>query len=389
MSLSWTSVSLYLAPDRVFLRTRGATHALAIAEPGWAGAIAALTSLLDAHKPGGHVAVALSSHFAPVWLLPGAPTALNHEETRGWVESQVAERFGDIAANWRIAFRPAPTGEPILASGIDAGQCSELLKTLTAAGLAAASVTAWPALALTHYSGRGTARLALLENGRLTLASLARGELVALDSARGEPDAMAGPLARAALVDGLGEAPLLIAGTGVAGDWNGARVLANTPETATLSGSVPLDFLRTRPRPPPAAWLLLAVGLGLAALAGGRHAMLAEQRDLLVVPETSVGARPRPVTDGTTTPARPWSALLDRLESGRPRQIALLSLHADASRGEARIGAVARTAADMLAWLDALRAAGFGNASLTRHDVQTEDALRPVRFEIRLAWGKP
>lgn len=392
MSRSWadlfSTTVVYLAPDRVVLRARGATRVAASAETGWPGAIQALKTLLETHPPRGRVAVALSSHFAPLWLLPGAPTRLNHEETRGWVESQAAERFAELAANWRLAFRPAPAGEPLLASGIDAGHWAELLHCLTAAGLKPISVAPWPALALARYGTSGTARLALLESGRITLASLARGTLVALDSARGEADALAGLAARAALVDGLGEAPLLLVGTGVAGDWPGANVLANAPEAAPLAGRAEPDFLHTRPRPPLAAWLLLVAGIGLAALAGTRHAALAEQLAALPAAEANVAAKPRHERDSVTAPVRPWSDLLDRLESGRPKQIALLSLRGDAARGEARITAEARGTADMLAWFDSLRAAGFGDATLVQHEVQLETEQQPVRFEIRLDWGK-
>jgi len=335
--------------------------------------------------------VVLSSHFAPLWLLPGAPTRLNYQETRGWVESQAADRFGELAANWRLAFRPAAAGEPILAAGSDAGHWAELMHTLAQAGLKAISVTSWPALALARHGDRGTARLALVEAGRITLASLLRGNLVALDSVRGEPAALAGLAARAALVDGLGQAGLHLVGTGVQGDWAGAQVLANTVEAATLSGRGEPDFLQTRPRPPLAAWLLLAAGVAMAALAGQRYTALAEQ---LAAVSASVpaaaAAKPRraSATASPAAPARPWGDLLNRLEQQRPKQIALLSLRGDALRGEARITAEARSAADMLAWHKALRTdAGFSDASLVQHTIEEADGQQPLRFEIRLGWG--
>lgn len=386
--------TLYLGPEQVLLRARGAPQAAVPVEPGWAGALAALESLLQEHKPRGRVAVVLASHFAPLWLLPGAPTRLNFEETRGWVESQAAERFGELAANWRLAFRPAPAGDPILAAGIDAGHWAQLMHTLKEAGLKAISVTTWPALALARYGKRGTVRLAMAETGRLTLASLQRGELAALDSVRGEPGSLAGLAARAALVDGLGEATLQLVGTGVPGDWHGARVLANAPAAATLSGYCEPDFLQTRPRAPLVAWLLLAAGLGLAALAGHRYTELTEQLAALDVSQTAAApAKPRGARAAASpvdAPARPWGDLLNRLESQRPKQIALLSLRGDALRGEARITAEARSAADMLAWLKALRTdPAFSNASLTHHEVQDEEGQQPLRFELRLGWGRP
>ncbi len=400
MSLSWadlfTPAILYLAPDRVILRVRGETRIAESAEAGWSGAITALKSLLDAHKPSGRMAVVLSAHFAPVWLLPSAPTSLNYEETRGWVESQVAERFGELAANWRLAFRPGPAGEPILASAIDTGHWAELLHTTTQAGLSVSSVTSWPAVALAHHAGRATARLALVEPGRLTLVSLKRGEAVALDSVRGESpeNDLADLTARAALVDGLRDAPLRLVGTGVPGDWGGARVLANTPEAGLLAGRGELDFLQTRQRPPLVAWLLLAAGLGLAALAGQHYLALADQFASLVKQETAVSAGARGAHGAAHAiqsgekPALAWGDLLNRLETQRPKQIALLSLRGDAIKGEARITAEARSAADMLAWLKSLRAdAGFADVGLVQHAVQFEDGQQPLRFDIRLGWG--
>lgn len=385
------TTALYLGPEQVLLRLRGAVHAATPAEPGWAGAIAALQGLLESHKPSGRVAVALSAHFAPLWLLPGTPTRLDFEETRGWVESQVAERFGDLAASWRLAFQPVAAGQPILASGIDAGHWAELLHVLGAAGVKPVAATPWPALAVARYAKRATARLALVETGRITLLSLKRGAAVALDSVRGEPAALADLASRAALVDGLGNAPLHLVGCGVAGDWSGTRMLANTPETALPSGRAAPDFLQTRPRPPLAAWLLLAAGLGLAALAGQRYTTLADRLAAVSPPETAMPARPRApraVVADAAVPARPWGELLDRLETRRPKTIALLSLRGDALRGEARITAQARSEADMLAWLTALRAEpGFKDANLTHHEVLDEEGRHPVLFELQLGWG--
>ena len=395
MSPSWTDLfsraTLYLGPEQVLLRVGGRVHAATPDQPGWAGALAALQGLLDRHKPRGRVALALSAQFAPLWLLPGAPTRLSYEETRGWVESQAAERFGDLAAGWRLAFRPGAAHEPILASGIDAGHWAELLHTLNQAGLKPVAASPWPALALARHGGRGTARLALAEPGRTSLVSVRRGIAVALDSACGEPGALVDLTTRAALVDGLGAAPLLLVGCGVAGDWKVDRVLANTPETALPSGPGAPDFLQTRSRPPLAAWLLLAAGLGLAALAGQRYATLSDQLAAIAQPEAAVPATPRAVkvvAADAAVPARPWRDLLDRLELQRPKQIALLSLRGEALRGEARITAQARSEADMLAWLKTLRTeAGFKDAELTHHEIQDEEGRHPVFFEVQLGWG--
>ena len=398
--------SLYLAPERVALRLAGLIHQATVAEPGWAGALATVQELLVGRNVAGRLAVVLSQQFAPIWLLPGAPARLSQEETRGWVESRLAERFGEIAANWQIAFRPAPTGEPILASGIDRGEWAALMQILKAAGIQAASVTSWPALALAQFGRRhAPARLALLEAGRLTLASLAHGDLVGLDSARVEaagPGPLSGLLSdlatRAALVDGLGAAPLLLVATGVAGTaaeaWPGAQVLANSLEQGLLPVRGELDFLAARPRPPLAAWLLLAAGLGLAGLAGNRYLALAETQAALEQEHPAAVAKPkRAAAVGDPFDAarsRSWDALLRGLEARRPAkgadQIALLSLRGDAIRGEAQLTAEARSEVAMLAWLKALRTR-FADASLVQHSVQKDAEQQPLRFDIRLHWG--
>ena len=386
----FASATLYLGPEQVLLRYRGAIHRAEVVATGWAGALAALQDLLDDHKPRGRVAVLLASHFAPLWLFPGAPARLSHEETRGWVAAQAAERFAELAANWRFAFSPAAPGDPILVSGIDAGHWAGLLHTLTLAGLGAVTVTPWPALALQRHAGRGTARLALAEKGRITLVSLERGAAVALDSARGEPGALADLVTRAALVDGLGSAPLHLVGCGVAGDWHGARVLANTMEAAVPSGHGTPDFLQTRPHPPLAAWLLLAAGLGLAALTGQRYATLTDQLAAASLQKIVAPAKlhtPRTAAD-IAVPTRPWASLLDRLETQRPKQVALLSLRGDALRGEAQISAEARSEADMLDWLKILRSeVGFNDVILTHHEILEEEGRHPVLFDLQLGWG--
>lgn len=400
MSLSWadwrSTGSLYLGPGQVVLRSGGTTATRVPATPDWAGALAALQNLAQEHHLSGRFSVALSSHFAPLWLLPAPPTRLDFAETRGWVAAQVAERFGDLAAGWRLVFRPAPAGAPILASGIDAGHWAELLQTLARAGLTASRVAPWPALALARRSGRGSARLALLEVGRLTLASLARGEVIALAGTRGEAAQLPELTARAALVDELGDVPLHLLATGISGDLlanpGADRVLANTPDAALPGGPCELDFLAGRPRRPLAAWLLLAVGLGLAGLAGQRYAALSEQLATLAPPATSLPTNPRKARVAATTetgPTRNWGELLNRLENLQEPRIALLSLHGDAQRGEAKITAEAPSAADMLDWLATLRQAGFAEASLVRHAVQVEAEQQPVKFEIRLGWGTP
>jgi hypothetical protein len=165
--------------------------------------------------------------------------------------------------------------------------------------------------------------------------------------------------------------------------------------------SLRLDFLHPLPRPHGVAWLLLAAGLGLAGWVGWQDQQvgraLAEASAAAPVPKTPPAARR---ATGTTTGteqgaaessraqlATPWGELFIRLESHRPKQIALLALEADARKPEATLTAEARSAKDMLAWIEQLKdAAGFRSVTLASHAVQEGDAQRPIRFVLRLAW---
>jgi hypothetical protein len=161
-----------------------------------------------------------------------------------------------------------------------------------------------------------------------------------------------------------------------------------------------LDFLHPLPRPHWAAWGLLAAGLGLAAWSGWQGQQV--QRDL----EDAMAASPRPtaaalrrqgraLVSEEQTAARqaraelavPWDGLFVRLEGNRPRQIALVSLEADARKEEATLTAEALTAKDMLAYIERLKVeAGFTSVTLASHSVQEGNPQQPLRFVLRLVW---
>lgn len=85
--------------------------------------------------------------------------------------------------------------------------------------------------------------------------------------------------------------------------------------------------------------------------------------------------------------ATPWSGLFVRLESSRPKRIALVALEADARKPEATLTAEARTAKDMLAYVEQLKGeAGFASVTLASHAMQEGDPQRPLRFVVRLVW---
>lgn len=162
-----------------------------------------------------------------------------------------------------------------------------------------------------------------------------------------------------------------------------------------------LDFLRPFPRPHWAAWLLLVAGLGLAAWVGWQDQQVVRALAVAAAeapaPRVPVAARraARPASGESQTAAEtarahlatPWGDVLVRLENSRSRKIALLALEADARKPEATLMAEARSAKDMLAWVEQLKGeAGFRSVTLASHAVQENDPQRPIRFVLRLVW---
>lgn len=83
----------------------------------------------------------------------------------------------------------------------------------------------------------------------------------------------------------------------------------------------------------------------------------------------------------------PWGKLLGAIERATPSSIALLELVPDADKRTLKGIAEAATAEAMLGYVERLnRESGLGRASLVKHEVNAEDANRPLRFEFLLEW---
>lgn len=164
--------------------------------------------------------------------------------------------------------------------------------------------------------------------------------------------------------------------------------------------SLRLDFLHPQPRPHWAAWVLLAAGLGLAAWVGwqGREVQHALDQAIAAAPKPSAAMIPaagRASASEEQIAAREakeklsvaWGDLFVRLEMHRPKNIALVALEADARKTEATLTAEARTAKDMLDYIEQLKAeAGFASVTLASHALQENDPHLPLRFVLRLIW---
>jgi Tfp pilus assembly protein PilN len=83
----------------------------------------------------------------------------------------------------------------------------------------------------------------------------------------------------------------------------------------------------------------------------------------------------------------PWRDLLDALETATPDTIALLSLEPDGKKNLLKGIAEAKTAEDMLHYIEALkRQPFFGTVNLTKHAVNEQDPNKPLRFQFDAQW---
>lgn len=83
----------------------------------------------------------------------------------------------------------------------------------------------------------------------------------------------------------------------------------------------------------------------------------------------------------------PWDGLFVMLESQPRKDVALLALTPDARKGQVRITAEARDLSAMLAFHRALEvSAALSDVSLLNHEIVTEQAERPIRFNLLAMW---
>lgn len=164
-----------------------------------------------------------------------------------------------------------------------------------------------------------------------------------------------------------------------------------------------LDYQRSA-RPQGWSWLVLGAGVLLSVAAVLVFANL--NRELQVweaqADKSSRGVRSNvPVRDSEATRlelkqantvlqqlALPWEALFAALEATRGEKVALLAVEPDVARGQVRIGAEAKSAAHMLNYLRRLESdTALREVVLLNHQVQLQDADRPLRFSVMASWG--
>ena len=169
---------------------------------------------------------------------------------------------------------------------------------------------------------------------------------------------------------------------------------------------IALDFVRQRRWPGVLGWVLLALGLGMAALEVRdflsrradldereqiverlRHQLQRESRQIVQAPAAPVRAEEaRPALKLATELGRDWPALFAALAAAGDEDVALLSIAPDGARGVLNLTAQADGLQAMFDFLARLE----GDKAL--HDVQLvsyEQALGRFVFNVNSGWGQP
>lgn len=178
---------------------------------------------------------------------------------------------------------------------------------------------------------------------------------------------------------------------------------------------LPIDFAapslqRTLHRTSARAWVLAAVGLALcsgAAVLGARLLARQQTDDALLAAAQARASVPVVVAVASTGPRiseqqaaavnaavmqlnLPWRALQDAIGAATPPAIAMLALEPDARKRSMKITAEAKTSDAMIAYVEELKQQElFAGVALTRHEINEQDPVRPIRFQIEAEWTAP
>lgn len=84
----------------------------------------------------------------------------------------------------------------------------------------------------------------------------------------------------------------------------------------------------------------------------------------------------------------PWRDVFDNVEMATPDTVALLSLEPDANAHAIRILAETKNTDAMIDYAEQLKKQPFfRRVLLVKHDINTQDPNKPVRFQIDAEWG--
>jgi len=83
----------------------------------------------------------------------------------------------------------------------------------------------------------------------------------------------------------------------------------------------------------------------------------------------------------------PWRDLQDAVLAATPRQIALLALEPEPRKQLLKLTAEAKSSDDMVAYVAQLKQQElFSSVTLIRHEINEQDANRPLRFQVEAIW---
>lgn len=215
-------VVVELSPAEVRVRDKRIACDPAFGAEPWHGALAALQSHPVTVRS--RVTIVLSDRFVRYAVLPWSGALAGAAEEQAYVRHHFAKIHGDKAKGWALRASPAPSGEPRLASAIDAALLEEIRKAFPKNGKAKL-VSVQPQLMARFNAARALlpaegAWLVLAEPERACVALHARGGWRSVQNAQGS---------WLALLDreryrAAGETPnlVLLAGAtapAVAGEW--------------------------------------------------------------------------------------------------------------------------------------------------------------------------
>lgn len=99
-------------------------------------------------------------------------------------------------------------------------------------------------------------------------------------------------------------------------------------------------------------------------------------------------ARSRAAKQAATELQMPWVELLSALEAAPTQNVAVLSIEPSAARRSVKLTAEAKDAKAMLTYLGALQKdTRLNQVMLTQHQVQSQTAGTPLRFQLQAYWG--
>jgi Tfp pilus assembly protein PilN len=159
-----------------------------------------------------------------------------------------------------------------------------------------------------------------------------------------------------------------------------------------------LDYVAPQRAPRAPGIVVLVVALAAAATLVERYRgvrselerietaqrLLGPQQSARPVPRARLEEEAKSVDAVLRQLALPWGAIIETVEGATTGDVAILQLQPDAQQRQLRLGAEARSQQAMLEYLRRLAAArGLADVHVVSHQVQMEDANRPIHFTVQ------